>query len=529
MSGELDILLPANRRGTDILETIANLSSDEVFTPPWLVNEMLDMLEDNCPGIFSDPSKTFLDPACKTGIFLREIARRLFEGLKEVIPDAEERRTHILERQVYGIAITELTALMSRRTLYCSRDASGKYSAVQMCGEEGNVRFRDIGHTFDKRGKCHFCPARRELLGREERIGKEVYAYEFIHTDIPEGIFHMKFDVIIGNPPYHIHTGSDPENHQKSRPIYDRFVLNAIRMRPHYLLMITPMKWLSQEPTTETLRNQLIKAGHLRILHEFNDSHQCFPDNSVEGAVGYYLWDSSYQGATTIFRHTENDLVSKASIDYRDATTFPKDEICASIMSKVQSKGYESFSSLVASRKPYGLESNFFKTHHETNESVRNNAFIKVLGQDSSVNTLPADYPFPKSEGLWKYKLFIPKALGSELLWRKIPSKIISEPWIGMPGQACTESLLEVGPFDSEEMCKRCFAYVRTRFFRFMTGLSKVSQNMSKKTFSLVPAIPLDRRWDDQSIYSLFELSSAEISYIENLVTNQDEWVGRRF
>ena len=99
----------------DVLSCLANLSNDEVFTPPTVVNQMLDMLP---AELWSNPNTTFLDPVSKTGVFLREIAKRLMEGLKEQIPDVQERANHIFTKQLYGIAITELTSLLSRRSLY---------------------------------------------------------------------------------------------------------------------------------------------------------------------------------------------------------------------------------------------------------------------------------------------------------------------------------------------------------------------------------------------------------------------------
>ena len=139
----------------DVLSCLANLSNDEVFTPPTIVNEMLDMLPQE---LFSDPNTTFLDPVCKTGVFLREIAKRLIEGLAEQIPDLQQRVDHVFQKQLYGIAITEMTSLLSRRSVYCSKYPNSRYSVSAFSDAEGNIRFRNIPHTW-KDGRCAFCGA----------------------------------------------------------------------------------------------------------------------------------------------------------------------------------------------------------------------------------------------------------------------------------------------------------------------------------------------------------------------------------
>ena len=242
-------------RNPDVLTCIANLSNDEVFTPPEFANRMLDTLTEAWAAgnggadLWTNSSVKFLDPCAKSGVFLREIAKRLIAGLEAEMPDLQARVDHILTRQLYGIGITHLTTLLTRRSLYCSKHAKGEYSVAKGFDcDDGNIWFERTEHVWAD-GRCKYCGAGQRDYDRGKEL--ETHAYAAIHCDNIKArmaeLFggEMQFDVVIGNPPYQLGQSGGEAIGGFAMPIYQKFVQAAKGLDPHFLIMVTPSRWFA--------------------------------------------------------------------------------------------------------------------------------------------------------------------------------------------------------------------------------------------------------------------------------------------
>lgn len=489
----------------DVLSCLANLSNDEVFTPPTVVNQMLDMLP---AELWSNPNTTFLDPVSKTGVFLREIAKRLMEGLKEQIPDVQERANHIFTKQLYGIAITELTSLLSRRSLYCSKVANGKYSVcTEFADEQGNLRYTPLKHVWEN-GRCRFCGASQEVY-EKDREGLETHAYQFIHTVHPEKIFNMRFDVIIGNPPYQLEDGGGRDS--SAIPLYHRFVEQAKKLSPTYLAMIIPARWYSGGKGLDEFRNKMLSDNHMMELHDFPETKECFPGLNIRGGVCYFLWGKMYNGLCKVYNHVKDSVeVGLRPMLEPGCDVFIRYNKAISILKKVQVYKEQTLSSYVSSRKPFGIDSNYNK-YSDVKTPMRNIALYR-FGSTGYIN---AEQVVKLKELIGRYKVLLSKASpgGDEY-----PHSIVSQPIIAEPNSACTETYLIIKDVKDQEEAKNLVSYIKTRFFRFMMSLVKNTQNISKASYQFVPLQDFSEPWTDEKLYKKYGLTDEEIAFIESMI-----------
>ena len=494
----------------DVLSCLANLSNDEVFTPPAVVNQMLDLLPQK---LFASPKTKFLDPATKSGVFLREITKRLIKGLENEIPDLRARVDHILQNQVFGIATTELTSLVSRRSLYCSKYPNCKYSVSKFDTVEGNIRFRALKHTFVN-GRCKWCGASASQFDRDASL--ESHAYEFIHTSNPEEIFNMKFDVIISNPPYQMNVGVEKENY--AIPMYHRFVQQAKNLNPRFLIMIIPARWYAGGRGLDEFRDEMLHDNQLRVIHDFPDAADCFPGVQIKAGVCYFLWQNGYHGECEITTHLNNSVYGPLTRPLLEegSSTFIRYNQAISIVRKVRTDKVHSFSKLVSPQTPFGIVTSYKGTAKRMHES---DWPMYISGNDKAFKGGKSFAPDEKilkgREMIPWHKVYIGEAgSGSDTF----PHTILGQPFYGEPGSICNQSYLVIGPFKSRPECENVISYIKTRFFRFMVLQKKNAQHAMRGVYQFVPLQDFSKPWTDEELYKKYNLTKDEIAFIESMI-----------
>lgn len=529
----------------DVLTCIANLSNDEVFTPPEMAAAMLDLATEawardhDGENLWANPKARVLDPFVKTGVFLREASRRFNDGLASLIPDPQERINHILTKQIYGIAITELTALMARRSVYCSKYANSEHSiCTAFDTTEGNIWFKRTEHTWDdKTGttesrvdplsgeevfirtgrRCSYCGAKEEDYGRSDEL--ETHAYAFIHTnDIKQRICeifgdNMHFDLVVGNPPYQL---SDGGHNASASPIYQLFVESAKDLDPEHVVMVTPSRWFAGGKGLNDYRDEMLHDHRLRALVDYPKLYEAFPGVKIRGGVSYFLWSRTYDGPCSIQTMWDGQPTGPAVERYLDEfDVLVRRNEAVPILKKVLAQCEESIESQISSRKPFGFATNY-KGESRTS---RLKDPIKLFANQEVRFTDRAEVQV-NSEWLDRWKVLMTRVQGTSAA---VETMFLSRPIIAEPGTACTETYIVAGSFDSREEAESLASYLRTRFVRFLVSLRKSTQDAPRHVYSFVPTQSWDHEWTDEELYAKYGLTDEEIGFIESIVRPMED------
>lgn len=530
MNGKASFTLPG--RNPDVLMCIANLSNDEVFTPPEFANRMLDTLAEawaaNNGGanIWADSSVRFLDPCTKSGVFLREITSRLTQGLEEEIPNLDERVNHVLTRQVFGIGTTHLTSLLARRSVYCSKHAEGTHSIARgFASDAGNIWFERLEHDWVG-GRCDFCGASQETFERGDVL--ETHAYAFIHTDdIKQQITdifggEMQFDVIIGNPPYQLKDGAGGGG-TSAVPIYQLFVDKAKELAPRYLTMIIPSRWFTGGKGLDEFRNSMLTDNRVRSIDDYLGASDVFPSVGLKGGVCYFFWDRDHSGLCRVTTRYKDWPVSTATRKLLEegASVFIRFNDGLTILKKVMAveNGDDSlalptqkrFDRLVSARKPFGLVSTF------KGKTTQAHGDLEVFRKGGKGYVARAQIASGR-DLIDAWKLFVGFAAPGTGNKDTYPHRVISTPFIGAPGSISTETYLAIGSFGSEQEASSALSYLSCRLTRFLIQLHKASQNTTRKVYTFVPVQEWTKQWTDADLYSKYGISEDEVEFIEKMV-----------
>lgn len=486
---------------------------------------MLDTLAEawaaghNGANIWTNKNVRFLDPFTKSGVFLREIVKRLTDGLASEIPDRQTRVDHILKHQVFGIGITTLTSLLARRTVYCSKDATGRHSiATSFDSAAGNIWFERVEHTWighPRAGgrRCKYCGASETEYSRGKDL--ETHAYAFIHTD---DIHHrlasmfgdnVKFDVVIGNPPYQL--GSDGGT--RDVPIYQKFVDQAKALEPQYLCMVIPARWMASGLGLTEFRKEMLSDRRISHLVDYPVAKEVFPNVEVKGGICYFLWDQSHDGDTQVTNIRDGIAEGPHKRDLGRFDVFVRDYPALKILEKVLEKNQPSITEILSVDKEFGWTSNFSGFHstpkpgdvplHYARRGKRGIGYINRNDIKKSTHLIDT------------WKVMVPQA-GSDG-GQRLPDYVLGKPHIASSPSVCTQTFLFFW-LDSEAEAESVESYLKTRFFRFLVSLRKITQHATRSTYTWVPQQTWDRLWDDEELYALYNLTTDEIAFIESRV-----------
>jgi site-specific DNA-methyltransferase (adenine-specific) len=509
-------------RNPDILTCIANLSNDEVFTPPEFANRMLDTLAEAWAAdhagadMWADKALRFLDPCTKSGVFLREVAKRLTNGLAKEIPDLQERVDHILTRQLFGIGITQLTSLLARRSVYCSKHATGKHSiATGFSADDGNIWFERVEHSW-KDDRCEYCGASKKTFDRGADL--ETHAYAFIHTaKIKNRLAElfggkMQFDVIIGNPPYQLDDGGFGTS---AAPIYQLFVEQALALDPRYAVFVTPSRWMAGGKGLDKYRARMLADKHLRKIVDFPKLYEAFPGVKIRGGISYFLWNRDHEGPCEVQTIWDGQPKGPAVARYLNSyDILVRRNEAVPILEKVRAKNEATLETRVSSGKPFGFRTFF----HGKPDAKGIKKPVKLFGSQQ-VSWIARAEITVNPEWIDEWKVLMTAVQGTSAA---IETKFLSKPIVAEPGTACTETYLVAGHFDNESQAANYAQYLRTRFVRFLVSLRKATQHATRDVYAFVPDLPLTQAWTDAKLYKRYGLTKDEIAFIESQVAEHD-------
>lgn len=499
-----DSLHQANHN-PDVLACLANLSSDEVFTPPELANKILDLLPKK---VWTDSEIKFLDPFCKSGIFLREITRRLLTGLEQEIPDQQDRLDHILKNQVFGIATSELTGLISRRTLYCSKFANSEFSVSKVFdSEHGNVIFQRSAHQW-KSGKCIYCNASEANPVFRRAIEYENLAYPFLHAEVGEFLEKHHFDVIVGGPPYHL---QDSEGQVGASPIYPLFVDKVKKLTPRYACLVIPARWFAGGKGLDGFRDQMLNDPFIAKLVDYPITGDLFPGLKVIGGICFFLRDLNHTGLCEVETNI-NQTPSVAMRELNEFDTFIRFNEALPIVRKVIEKSPKSLDQLVSQQKPFGLRTNYLGGTTGDLKVYKRGGVTTANAADITIN----------QDLINKWKVITSMGYGEGGEKKGYPRYIIGTPRVIEPGSICTETYIVVGSFEDENSAKNLAKFLCTKLVRFLIGMRKNTQHVSADKFKFVPNLDMRRNWDDGSLAAHFDISDEEFDFIEQLISPLD-------
>lgn len=452
-------------------------TSTRIFTPQKIVQEMIEAL----PEEVWNPTTTFFDPAIKSGVYLVEIFNKLMNNatLIKEFPDEQKRKNHILQNQLFGVALDNFDYMIAQRNLYGYVNPSGNIRTIE------------------------------NYLNLVKNKNTQFYA-----EAVKKEFNNMIFDVVIGNPPYQ---DGKIDTNRGARPIYNNFIEKVKMLSPRYMSFIIPAKWYSGGLGLDEFRNSMLSDYRISELHDYPDTEDVFQGVYIMGGVCYFMWDSikkSEMCKIVTHQHGDSDIMLRPLL-LGGTDTFIRSNVASVIMKKILEKSSSYINSYVSPLSPFGQPSTEKGSIIKTSESQIG---WWITGNDikgGSMNYIER-YEIKKNiDYVNKHKVFVTKANDNML---SFPYKVLNMPFYGEPGTACNGSFLVIGPFGNKTICENVISYMCTKFFRFCMQQRKYSQNTSQDTYKFVPLQDFSSSWTDEKLYEKYGLTDEEIAYIEKTI-----------
>ncbi|MEG1792448.1 MAG: Eco57I restriction-modification methylase domain-containing protein [Bacilli bacterium] len=446
--------------------------------------------------ILSEDSK-ILEINSKTGLYPLYVTYSLYkEKTKNYKSDELNRELEkaiwnkTIENNIYVLCKTDMAKSITKRTL--------------------------LGYNNEKFNIISINNIIEELVNNNEKIINKILSPNTWNKEGEK----MKFDAIIGNPPYQL---MDDGHGASAKPVYNVFIESAIKMNPNYLTMISPSRWFAGGKGLDSFREKMLKDKKIRILHDYINASECFPGVEIKGGVSYFLRNNNSEGKCNVVTHVDecNTSSMERYLLEDNCDVFIRYNEAITIINKVTTNNFEPFSNFVSSRKPFGLATNFI----DFIEKSKDEKNIKIYANQRT-GYISRNQILKNKEWVDKWKVYVPEAIGSgdsSTDWVK--------PIIGKPNTTCTETYIIYGPFETEIEAYNVAIYTQTRFFHFMLGLKKITQHTTAKVYSFIPMQNFSQNseinWKkstaeiDEILFDKYNLTEEEREYIKLLIKSE--------
>lgn len=470
----------------DIFELIPNQKTNQIFTPKKVVQMMIHQLEEHDPSLFTRTDSTFIDLYMKSGMYTTEIVKKLFTNTRENYNSDDDCLKHILENQVYGLSPTPILQGITQSYIF-------GFDTVNTISRKNFIQ-HDI------------TPEAKEGKAKEKLQ---------VLLNLTEN---MKFDAVVGNPPYQESTDTN-----FAKPVYHNFIDSAKSMTPKFVCMIHPARFLFNAGATPKEWNEkMLNDPHLSIVMYEPESQKLFSGVEIKGGICVTLWQKNKKGSGLqglfIVQPELRSIVEKIGNGGFNTIVSPRGETKLTISLDPKYP------------KDLRLAPNYFVRFPEIFRKNQDSVYsIKVIGLEEGNKRTErfVDAKLINDLKLNKWKVFMPKAIGSGSF-----GESMSEFLIGEPKTCCTYTFLQVGAFNSKGEAINCSRYLKTKLTRALLGTLKITQNNSSDVWKNVPLQDFTKNSDidwsksiseiDQQLYKKYQLSTEEIVFIEENVQPMD-------